>query len=121
MEWELEQLEKLKELQAVYGWDDDDKNLQARKKAIMKKGLQRLKASPIGRKTLSRVPQAEADEEESSGTWQDCLGCFTNDQGQGLGKCVLKVGQTTAGQLEARLNSARRARSLGIQPAAASS
>jgi len=66
MEWELEQLKKLEELQAVYGWDEDDKNLVARKKAIMKKGLQRLKASPTGKKTLSRVPQAEADEEEES-------------------------------------------------------
>ncbi len=70
MEWELEQLEKLDELKEKYGWADDDKNLQARKKAIMKKGLQRLKASPKANKTLSRMPQADAPEEEEDLTVQ---------------------------------------------------
>ena len=96
MEWELEQLEKLEVIRQKYGWASDNPYLQARKKIIMKKALQYLKASSPRKKTSQRHTAEEPSVEEEAVRnpkidWEDNELVFKASDWEALYKRLQKI------------------------------
>lgn len=54
LQWELDQVDKLDQLAAVYGWEKGDKNYNARIKLIQVQSVARQKANAKGASAVSR-------------------------------------------------------------------